>query len=330
MLSKPLRHPSRARAASTTIRRLSSDRLAPRYRTLSAVAADVAAAAALAAQQNEQVDRRYSRPRQTSGSVEQHHDVSASHFSESIGDDTELDDNGVSALTESFHSDTGSIGRKRVLWGTERYSRRGSSAGRSPVLSRGALFPALQITTTQSPVGPTGTLDRGRTLQREMDSDDNADPEVAVDTARTSSRASRRGAGMVFLTTWALFGFGTLAGKKTDLLSGSVSMGKVLFAKSLPVHNLPVTTPESFLAMKSTSTPLTSTVEHLRFLNTNDHPRYDLPPNGDDIPPSHPSTERITGRIFAWLCTILYLTSRLPQIWKNVSVAPRFDRGWSL
>lgn len=31
------------------------------------------------------------------------------------------------------------------------------------------------------------------------------------------------------------------------------------------------------------------------------------------------STERIIGRIFAWLCVSLYLTSRLPQIWKNVS-----------
>lgn len=29
------------------------------------------------------------------------------------------------------------------------------------------------------------------------------------------------------------------------------------------------------------------------------------------------SLERIIGRIFAWTCTTLYLTSRLPQIWKN-------------
>jgi len=31
-----------------------------------------------------------------------------------------------------------------------------------------------------------------------------------------------------------------------------------------------------------------------------------------------PSMKRIIGRISAWLCTTLYLTSRLPQIWKNV------------
>jgi hypothetical protein len=32
-----------------------------------------------------------------------------------------------------------------------------------------------------------------------------------------------------------------------------------------------------------------------------------------------PSPEQILGRISAWTCTTLYLTSRLPQIWKNVS-----------
>jgi hypothetical protein len=30
-----------------------------------------------------------------------------------------------------------------------------------------------------------------------------------------------------------------------------------------------------------------------------------------------PTFQRIVGRMFAWLCTTLYLTSRLPQIWKN-------------
>lgn len=34
-----------------------------------------------------------------------------------------------------------------------------------------------------------------------------------------------------------------------------------------------------------------------------------------------PVWERIIGRMSAWLCTTLYLTSRLPQIWRNVSSA---------
>ena len=41
-------------------------------------------------------------------------------------------------------------------------------------------------------------------------------------------------------------------------------------------------------------------------------------------PHQDPDFERVLGRIFAWLCTTLYLTSRLPQIWKNVSFYSRF------
>lgn len=37
------------------------------------------------------------------------------------------------------------------------------------------------------------------------------------------------------------------------------------------------------------------------------------PPNGQG------HYQRIVGRVSAWVCTTLYLTSRLPQIWKNVS-----------
>ena len=40
----------------------------------------------------------------------------------------------------------------------------------------------------------------------------------------------------------------------------------------------------------------------------------------DDRPPPAPtpSVQRVIGRISAWTCTTLYLTSRLPQIWMNV------------
>ena len=37
-----------------------------------------------------------------------------------------------------------------------------------------------------------------------------------------------------------------------------------------------------------------------------------------DLPEKPPSFSRVVGRISAWSCTTLYLTSRLPQIWKNV------------
>lgn len=42
--------------------------------------------------------------------------------------------------------------------------------------------------------------------------------------------------------------------------------------------------------------------------------------HGDHGFPDQPfSFQRIVGRVSAWACTTLYLTSRLPQIWKNVS-----------
>jgi hypothetical protein len=43
--------------------------------------------------------------------------------------------------------------------------------------------------------------------------------------------------------------------------------------------------------------------------------------NDSDVSLAAPSKDRVVGRIFAWLCTTLYLTSRLPQIWKNVSIS---------
>ncbi|KAG8992212.1 hypothetical protein FRB93_002441 [Tulasnella sp. JGI-2019a] len=34
-------------------------------------------------------------------------------------------------------------------------------------------------------------------------------------------------------------------------------------------------------------------------------------------PREKPSTKQVIGRVSSWMCTVLYLTSRLPQIWKN-------------
>jgi len=46
--------------------------------------------------------------------------------------------------------------------------------------------------------------------------------------------------------------------------------------------------------------------------------RADNTDHQDSPPPrKSPSLERIIGRMSAWACTTLYLTSRLPQIWKN-------------
>lgn len=57
-------------------------------------------------------------------------------------------------------------------------------------------------------------------------------------------------------------------------------------------------------------------------------PSDDLPPGSEE--PAHSphkrwdkaAVQRLIGRMSAWICTTLYLTSRLPQIWKNVSALP--------
>lgn len=288
---------SRARGTLGTTPRLASDRTVPRYRTLSAVAANVAAAAALAA--DERNETRQFRPRHQLNSAD--HLRSGSQVSRDTGDD-EGDEN---VLADSFHSEGAQIlGRKSVSWSTERYGGRGGSVGRSPTLPR--ITPTLRMTSPESEqIDPSS---RGRPLQR--DSDFIVEPISADAINRRSSRASRRSAGLVFLGVWAMFSVGTLAGIKRGVPSDDVAnVGRVLTSVLSP--------PDSGLSV---------TVSFIR-----DVPLHMTPPPSnrpnihtfDDTPhheplPSDPSAERVLGRIFAWLCTTLYLTSRLPQIWKNV------------
>ncbi|KAJ6502446.1 PQ loop repeat-domain-containing protein [Mycena sanguinolenta] len=251
---KPPAPPSRRRASTT-------DR---HYRTLSVVAANVSAAA-LAAQQ--------------------HHEGRASV-------DRRSDDDSFAAMADSFHSEgAGGAGRsptrKRVSWSTERYGpgKRGGSVGRaSAPLSRSAFLPPRMTPADEA-------VDRGRSLQRDADADAGlSEAEAQAEgSKRRSSRASKRGASLVFLSLFALYGVGswTAAGR-----SASAGVGHVL--ASVPVAAV---------------TPLERRQE-IHF-GPEDIPQH------DPIPSEPPVDERVLGRIFAWLCTTLYLTSRLPQIWKN-------------
>lgn len=243
------------------------------YRTLSAVAANVSAAAALAAQQHDGL-----RP-------------SASRVS--VSDD--MDDSAPAAMADSFHSE-GVPSRKRVSWSTERYVKRGGSVGHAPISRLGSTV-LPRFTPAEDAV------DRGRSRQREATPDTRAPvPEGAgqpSDLSKRNSRASRRGASLVFLSLFALHGVRTWTGDSTTLQWGGadVAVGRVL--ASVPVGIIPTTTVG---------------VSRVQVASSDDHPRRE--PHHDPIP-ADPSSERFLGRIFAWLCTTLYLTSRLPQIWKN-------------
>ncbi|KAI0818501.1 PQ loop repeat-domain-containing protein [Irpex lacteus] len=104
-------------------------------------------------------------------------------------------------------------------------------------------FPSHTRTTSVASLVGRRSLERPPTHYRALSNSHTAESSAQ----RRSSRASRKGAGMVFLSVGALFN-----------------------------------------------------------ISPSDHPEHEDPP-----------MEYIIGRISAWICTTLYLTSRLPQIWKN-------------
>jgi hypothetical protein len=302
--SKSLYGHPRIRTSSSIGRRLSPEN----YRILSTVAANVAASAALAAQQ-EGTDWQYSHSRWQRRSTDQVGEGSGSRLSREFtehGVEGEVEDATQSALADSFHSEGGRThSQKRVSWSSERYGRSGS-VGRIPT---SPIPSSLQITTR--PAEGSAALSRGRPARREGESD-NEEAEEWVDSGpprvrRTSSRASRRGASMVFLGVWALFGIGTLAGNRNGSSSdGITNIGRVLNSKTVTASNAAIAVATAFThtAPSSEAFPLPVIL------------------NDSDLSAPESSKERILGRIFAWLCTTLYLTSRLPQIWKNVSICP--------
>jgi len=108
-----------------------------------------------------------------------------------------------------------------------------------------------------------------------------------------SSNIGVRKAGMVFLAVGGLFGIGHLS---VSDVSGVTSVGHVIGEVDI------------------TLSPLGSLPSYVV-----DLPTVSLPSELERLTskPDGPDTERVIGRIFAWICTTLYLTSRLPQIWKN-------------
>ncbi|KAG1756668.1 PQ loop repeat-domain-containing protein [Suillus paluster] len=276
---------TRSRTLSTA-RRLSID--ASHYRTLSAVAGNVAAAAALVAFPEAHPEHRVSRKHPVDQPL---HDTTP-QVSEEAQD--EVDDAVLSALSESFHS-----GRKRVSWSQERRDH----------LS--AVPKSLQIT---SPQREFAAFARGRPEQRAADADE---VEVEVGQAgsraasghRTSSRASRRAASMVLLGFGALFSVGALTDARSrSLAERNDSIGRVLADEVVIPHSVTASSVQDAAYYESSSDAEVVTVELPSTLDQDE-----LRSQSEDLP----SAERIIGRIFAWLCTSLYLTSRLPQIWKN-------------
>lgn len=215
-------------------------------------------------------------------------------------------------LGDSSHSDW-SGRHKHIFPSKESQAIASHSRSRSRQAMPSSSIPAaLQITSTTDDFDPSS---RGRPLQRanRLSLDSRGEqhtwhPSEEGSQGRRSPRASRLGASMVFMGAWALFGIGTLGKRAYNGESGvAILPGKVLSSSSLtpPSLSLPSPTHES---------PPLATVE-LVF----DAPQFE-DMSKDRPPAAGPPMERVIGRISAWACTTLYLTSRLPQIWKNVRV----------
>ena len=304
----------RSRAGSLAYR-TSRERAPSRYRTLSAAAANVAtAAAALASQRNEPPTLGYAHTRWSRRSLDGLLDNDSNRLTrEGSGD---MDEDIPATLADSFCSERTSR-QRHVSWTKESrapssHSRTGSRQG----MVSTHIPASLRITSAND---DSDALARGRTLQRtNLPSHDqeSLDWHQGEDGSqrRRSSRASRRGATMIFMGAWALFGVGTLgmhrysAEIRTPLLPG-----RVLSSSNLA--------PQSLLFPSFTHETFPQSTANVVF----DAPDPEHAPQSEQ-PVHRPSLERVIGRISAWSCATLYLTSRLPQIWKNVRVPPDHKR----
>ena len=201
-----------------------TERTPSRYRTISAVAANVAAAAALAAQHDELGHTRRHTHRQRRY-TEQSRDP--------IHEEAQAGQELPSRLMDSFYSEDGhSTGRNRVSWSMERHRGRGGSLGRHSLIAPrdtpSAVYPNTAASTSKEELT---LVDRGQSgTMTEVPSGPSAG-------RRRSSRAGRGGA-LVFLGVWALFGLGGYAtgGKHTPAKPSTTrSVGRVLGASKTNV-----------------------------------------------------------------------------------------------
>lgn len=226
-------------------------------------------------------------------------------------DDEEYDEEVLARLADSIQSE-GGRSRKRVSWNPTSQGRRSESI--DPTTQQ--VYPSRRPTRLSVQISDSreGEADiRGRPQQRVVDTEGSwggpEDPTTSTSARPSRSRAGRRSASLVLLGFWALFGVGTLVGSRRSFPStSSVSIGRVLAPADGPAPGLfdpseavkPDYQPDNFGWM-----------EILGDAGIADH-------QGPPPPGESPSVERIIGRMAAWACTTLYLTSRLPQIWKNV------------
>lgn len=299
-------HSRRAGPSISASRRLSADRSRTRYQTLSAVASDIAVAAALAARYQDQGSASHTARQNSDTPGGPHSIVSTIPLGRGHVPDDSEDEHPIT-LVDSLYIESGrDISRKRVSWNMGRNRIRANSS--SSILAAAPSNATCDMDSIQ----------RGRSLRRDEEEflQDSGEARQANESSsspwnRRNSRAGKKSATMVFLGTWALFGVGTFVGNKSN-----THVGRILPSSPARGHVIPTAVTSSLIATKPWT--LSDSVPGLPVASED----QDLPSPMEHVvllDDSKPSLERTIGRISAWLCTTLYLTSRLPQIWKNVS-----------
>lgn len=127
---------------------------------------------------------------------------------------------------------------------------------------------------------------------------------------------------MVFLSVFALFGLGRFASVDSAMSAGSTphNLGKVLSPRDFRVSTTTATV--EILSAPSSASTSNSGPEFFEIVVDSVDDIISDKAMVEEIPVviEDARNQRVLGRIFAWLCTTLYLTSRLPQIWKNVRI----------
>jgi hypothetical protein len=143
--------------------------------------------------------------------------------------------------------------------------------------------------------------------------------------ARTVRGSGRRAAGVAFMS------LGMLAWKATDIKS-SGGEGHVILRHGASVADADISiasasgvssgvSPSSAIRSSSWQRSLQHPIllgDARSTLVTISHSTGGDPDDNDDRTEEPVDVKQLIGRISAWCCTTLYLTSRLPQIWKNV------------
>lgn len=203
-------------------------------------------------------------------------------------------------MTQSFHSDLSTMSRTSTDGGGDTdHPVRMSLSTHTLRDTRGRTLRRTALATPPSEDGTVGNLPTSRFIDALPDVGgptemrENRSKSRSLSIVRGASQAGksrgRKAAGVAFMSLALLLRFGGEVGMTRMNRSGPT--GRVL---------------------RSTPTALSSQSALLGALLGTD-------PDSPRLPSDPPDIQRIIGRISAWSCTTLYLTSRLPQIWKNVS-----------